>query len=163
MSRPAAVIVLRTQDADATVRLGSELGRLLRPGDVVALYGGLGAGKTTFVKGIAQGMGVTEEARSPTFTLIHEHYGEPPLYHIDLYRLAGAQEAEELGVEEYIYGEGVTVIEWADRMEGLLPADRLDIELRVTAETGRELVLTSAGEHAAKIVEELVGNAGAGD
>lgn len=158
-----AVVVLKTLDADETVRLGSELGRRLRPGDVVALYGDLGAGKTTFVKGIARGMGVAEEARSPTFTLIHEHPGEPPLYHIDLYRLAGAQEAEALGVEEYVYGEGVTVIEWADRMEELLPAERLDIELRVTGETEREMALRCGSERTAKIVEEVAKNAVIGD
>lgn len=154
-----AVVVIRTDSAEATVRLGEELGKRLRGGDVVALFGNLGAGKTTLVKGIARGMGVASEARSPTFTLIHEHAGEPPLYHIDLYRLAGEQEAEALGVEEYLYGEGVTVVEWADRMPNLLPDERLDIELRLTDECGRELTLSCGNDRIRAIVEELTGNA----
>ncbi len=149
------VVVIKTESADATARLGLELGRRLRPGDVVALFGDLGAGKTTLVKGIAKGMGVTSEPRSPTFTLIHEHPGEPPLYHIDLYRLAGEQEAEALGVEEYLYGGGVTAVEWADRMADLLPDARLDIEMRATEDGGRELTLRSQNDRLRAAVEEL--------
>lgn len=131
------------------------MGRLLRPGDVVALFGDLGAGKTVLTKGIAEGLGVAAEVHSPTFTLIHEHPGPTPLYHVDLYRLADESEAEALGIDEYIYGDGVTVIEWADRMRPLLPAGRIDIELRLKGDTARELAFETDSERLAAVVKEL--------
>ena len=90
---------------------------------MIALFGDLGAGKTTLTKGIAVGLGLAADIHSPTFTLIHEHPGAVPLYHVDLYRLSCEEEIETLGLEEYIYSDGVTIIEWADRMKSLLPPD----------------------------------------
>lgn len=144
-----------TTSAEETIDLGERLGRLLGPGDVIALFGDLGAGKTTLTKGIAVGLGLTADVHSPTFTLIHEHPGAVALYHVDLYRLSHEQEVETLGLEEYIYSDGVTVIEWADRMKSLLPKDRLDITLLMRGETERELTFETESERVAKIIEGL--------
>ena len=144
-----------TISADETISLGERLGKQLAPGDVIALYGDLGAGKTTLTKGIAVGLGLAADIHSPTFTLIHEHPGAIPLYHVDLYRLSSEQEVETLGLEEYIYRDGVTVIEWANTTRSLLPAERLDITLRMTGDTDRELIFETDSERLGKIIEGL--------
>ena len=135
--------------------LGQRLGKLLTPGDVVALYGELGAGKTVLTKGIARGLGVDADVHSPTFTLIHEHRGPVPLYHVDLYRIEGEAEIESIGVEEYLEADGVTVIEWAEKMRAILPAERLDVTLRVMGETTREIVFESDSPRLQAVVNEL--------
>jgi len=117
------------------------LGRLLSAGDCVALYGGLGVGKTTFTQGLALGLGVTKAVNSPTFTLVKEYQGRLPLYHMDLYRLEDA--GEELGLEEYWESDGVTVIEWPEVMGPFLPEDRLDVHIRQEI-GGRRLVIVEA-------------------
>jgi tRNA threonylcarbamoyladenosine biosynthesis protein TsaE len=99
---------------------GAFAGRL-EPGDVVALHGELGTGKTCFVQGVAAAIGVTEPVTSPTFTLVNEYAGRLPVYHMDLYRLSGPEEALQLGMEEYMGGNGITLIEWADRAAELIP------------------------------------------
>ena len=106
-----------------THALAARIASGLLPGEVIALIGDLGAGKTSFVQGLARGLGVDERAyvRSPTFTLVNEYAGRIPLYHIDLYRLDRRAEAHDLGLEEYFDGDGVTVVEWADRFPELLP------------------------------------------
>ncbi|MDR1798065.1 MAG: tRNA (adenosine(37)-N6)-threonylcarbamoyltransferase complex ATPase subunit type 1 TsaE [Clostridiales Family XIII bacterium] len=116
---------------------GERLGSGLPAGAVVALYGDLGAGKTTLAQAIACGLGVKEPVTSPTFTLIHEYGGgRLPLYHFDVYRLSDASEMDELGYEEYFYGDGVCVVEWADRVEGLLPDGAVRIALAYTDDEG---------------------------
>jgi len=112
---------------------GRELGRKLGPGDVVALYGELGSGKTTLAKAIAAGLGVTETVTSPTFTLVCEYKsGRLPLYHIDIYRLDKPEELSDIGLDEFFYGRGITIVEWADRIGWLLPEGSLSIELSYT-------------------------------
>ncbi len=148
-------MTITTTSADETTALGERLGRLLAPGDVVALFGDLGAGKTTLTRGIAVGLGLDADIHSPTFTLIHEHPGRVQLYHVDLYRLSSEQEVETLGLEEYIYSDGVTVIEWGDRMKSLLPAERLDITLRMTGDTDRELTLETNSERLSQAIRGL--------
>lgn len=150
-------MVIGTNSADETVGLGERLGKRLRPGDVVALTGELGAGKTTLTRGIAQGLGVEADIHSPTFTLIHEHPGPTPLYHVDLYRINRPEEAEDIGIEEYIHGDGVTVIEWAEKIMPLLPEDALRIELRMTGDDAREIKLETASARLKAIVGELAG------
>jgi len=145
-----------TESAGETLALGERLGGLLRPGDVVALYGELGSGKTVLTKGIARGLGVEADVHSPTFTLIHEHAGPIPLFHVDLYRIEGEAEVESIGVEEYIEAGGVTVIEWAEKMRSVLPAERLDIALRVTGDTRRELVFETDSARMKAVVQELI-------
>jgi tRNA threonylcarbamoyladenosine biosynthesis protein TsaE len=132
----------------ATAAWGRRLGELARPGDIIALAGSLGAGKTTLTQAIGQGLGVPASCyiTSPTFSLIHEYPGRIPLYHLDLYRLAGEEELEELGLDDYLYGEGLTVIEWPDRLGSLLPAARLHIDLRLEAAEARTAAVTVFGD-----------------
>lgn len=134
-------------DLAATRRLGRRLGELARAGDVVTLVGDLGAGKTTLTQAIGEGLLVPADhyITSPTFGLLHEYPGRLPLYHMDFYRLHGEEELLELGVEEYLEGEGVCVIEWPDRLGSLMPAERLEVELRHRGEESREAILTPAG------------------
>jgi tRNA threonylcarbamoyladenosine biosynthesis protein TsaE len=122
-----------SNSAAETIAFGRQLAARLKPGDVVALSGELGAGKTCLVKGIAAGLGVKEEITSPTFTLIHEH---PPLAHVDLYRL---ESAEGLGLEEYFGEPWITVIEWAEKIEPLLPANTIRIRLTLSGENSRRI------------------------
>jgi tRNA threonylcarbamoyladenosine biosynthesis protein TsaE len=121
----------RTDCVEATKRFGVLLGALLDAGDTVGLIGDLGAGKTHFVQGIAQGLGVDpERINSPTYTLIAEHQGRVPLYHMDAYRLADASDLQAIGFDEYIDGrDGVLIIEWADRILDALPEDLLIVRL----------------------------------
>ena len=132
---------LATKSPEETARFGMRLASLLKAGDVVALYGELGSGKTTLVRGIARGLGVKEErmVTSPTFVLLNIYPGRMPLYHIDLYRLKGASDLYDLGFEEYFFGEGVCVVEWAEKAEALLPSSAIRIELTTIDEHTREL------------------------
>src|SRR3954467_15471168 len=118
-------------DLAATEAFGRRLGGLLFPGAVVALVGRLGAGKTHLTRAIAEGLGVRNPAgvNSPTFVLIQEYPARLPVYHFDAYRLSGPREFAELGVEEYFHGDGVSIIEWADRVEATLPVEQLRIEV----------------------------------
>jgi tRNA threonylcarbamoyladenosine biosynthesis protein TsaE len=123
-----------------TIEFGSRLAADLPPGSVLALTGELGAGKTCLVKGIARGLGVQQEVTSPTFTLIHEYRGgRLPLYHVDLYRLDSVEQAVGIGIEEYLPGDGVTVIEWAERIEPLLPPGTKRIRLSLVNDTSRRI------------------------
>ncbi len=140
-----------------TIEIGRKLGKYLEPGDVIYLSGSLGAGKTHFAKGVALGLGVEDHVTSPTFTLINEYEGRMPFYHVDVYRLEEEEEAHELGLEEYLYGSGVTLIEWPERIKTVLPEDYLAVELRFTG-TGseaRELEISARGERYEKLVEQL--------
>jgi tRNA threonylcarbamoyladenosine biosynthesis protein TsaE len=129
-----------------TRRLGARLGALLQPGDVLALVGDLGSGKTRWVQGVCQGLDVTAPVISPTFTLVNEYQGRWPIYHIDLYRITVVAETATFGLEDYLYGSGICLIEWADRITELLPADYLTIELYYLEETKRRLVLSPHGQ-----------------
>lgn len=147
-----AYIDFISHSAGQTQRLGVRLGELLEAGDVVLLQGGLGAGKTVFAQGIAQGLGVQDPVTSPTFTLIHEYEGRLPLYHVDLYRLAGDLEAGAIGLEEYLWGEGVTLIEWAERATALLPSEYMTVALRPVAETKRAIRIEPTGTRYERLV-----------
>jgi len=114
-----------------TLALGAALGRAAAPGAVLTLIGPLGAGKTQLAKGVAQGLGVTSVVNSPTFVLMNEHVGRLRLFHVDAYRLSDPEEALAAGLFDEREADGVTVVEWADRLDGWLPADRLDIEIRL--------------------------------
>ena len=130
-----------TGHAADTRSLGTRLGRRARRGDFIACYGTLGAGKTTFIQGFAQGLDVGPEAyvRSPTFTLVHEYHGRLPLYHFDFYRLLHYTEVLDLGFEEYCDAAGVVIVEWADKFPELLPMKRLDVYMRVVASECRAI------------------------
>jgi tRNA threonylcarbamoyladenosine biosynthesis protein TsaE len=130
-------------DESGLKEYGRKLGETLGSGAVVALVGDLGTGKTTLAQAIAIGLGVTEPVTSPTFTIICEYFsGRLPFYHFDVYRLSDAAEAEmeELGWDEYFYGKGVTVVEWADMVEGILPPDAMRIHLAYGAEPDQRVL-----------------------
>lgn len=127
-----------------TVRLAQALADLLLPGAVLALDGDLGAGKTTFSQALAYALGVKDVVNSPTFTIIKEYEGRLPFYHMDVYRISEA-EADELGLDDYFYGSGVTVVEWASRIPGLLPAEYLSIYIETQDIYERTLSLVPHG------------------
>ncbi len=145
-----------------TERIGERLARLARPGDILALWGELGAGKTVLAKGVAAGLGLDAAVvSSPTFIILHEHYGgRIPLFHLDLYRLEGA-DLGTTGWEETLESGGLTVIEWPDRAGDDLPADRLDVRLSHIADTKRAVRLDATGPRSAQLLEEFRGSLGA--
>ena len=150
-------IVVQTKSASETVRVGKTIGNRLLLGDVVALVGELGAGKTQFIKGLAAGMGMGKPAHisSPSFTLINEYPGEMPFYHIDLFRLGREKEAEELGLDDYFQGTGITAIEWADKIPSLLPKEILFISIGYIDKNIRSLEITGKGKRFEDLVKGL--------
>lgn len=124
-----------------TIQFGKEFAKELSPGDIVCLDGDLGAGKTHFVKGIASFFGVKEETvSSPTFTLINEYQGTVPIFHFDCYRLENEQEALEIGTEDYFYGEGISIVEWPQKIENLIPPEAVWLTIRHIGDTKREII-----------------------
>lgn len=118
-----------TDSAGKTAELGMKLGNILQRGDTVCLSGDLGTGKTAFTGGIAKSLGINEYVTSPTFTIINEYEGRIPLYHFDVYRIGDAGEMIETGFDDYIGGDGVAVIEWAELIEDILPVERIDVRI----------------------------------
>jgi len=150
-------VVIETKSASETVQIGKKIGSRLLSGDVVALVGELGAGKTQFIKGLAAGAGVGKPTyiSSPSFTLINEYVGRIPFYHIDLFRLRTEKEAEELGLEEYFQGRGITAIEWADKIPSLLPKEILWIHIHYTGKNSRSLKILGKGKHYEELIKEI--------
>ncbi|MBI2832106.1 MAG: tRNA (adenosine(37)-N6)-threonylcarbamoyltransferase complex ATPase subunit type 1 TsaE [Chloroflexi bacterium] len=146
---------LVSRNPEQTQRIGARIGEMACPGDVILLTGKLGAGKTCLTQGIAQGLGIEEYAASPSFVLVREHYGRLPLYHVDLYRLDNIEEIADLGLDEYLYGKGVCVVEWAEKGPGLLPAEHLLIKIDYLSDTERSLIFEPCGERYAGIVNKL--------
>src|SRR5438874_13070864 len=146
-------------DLAATEAFGRRLGRLLFPGAVVALVGQLGAGKTNLTRAVAEGLGVRNPAavNSPTFVLIQEYPARLPIYHFDAYRLSGPREFRELGTDEYFHGDGVCLVEWADRVEAALPTEYLRIEIHVIDEDRRRFEVTATGETYEALLHEMLG------
>ncbi len=144
-------------DLAATEALGRKLGALLFPGAVIALNGPLGAGKTHLTRAIAEGLQVRNPAavNSPTFVLIQEYPARLPIYHFDAYRLSGSREFAELGVDEYFNGDGVCIVEWADKVPEAMPAERLDIRIEVLGDTERRFTMTATGERYAAMLKSL--------
>ena len=143
--KPSVNLVL--DNLAKTIHFGRHLGNRALAGDIFTLSGDLGSGKTTLTQAIGQGLTVPADCyiTSPTFSLLHEYPGRIPLYHMDLYRLTTGDEVAELGFEDYLYGNGLTVIEWPDRLQDLMPSSRLDIHLTFTGENSRLAVLTAYG------------------
>jgi tRNA threonylcarbamoyladenosine biosynthesis protein TsaE len=138
-----------------TQRLGKRLGELAQVGDVFLLVGRLGTGKTCLTQGIARGLGIEGGATSPSFVIVKEYYGRLPLYHIDLYRLDQTEEVLELGLDEYLYGNGICVVEWAEKGLNVLPQEHLLIKLEHISENKRRLSFEPEGEHHLNLVSEL--------
>jgi tRNA threonylcarbamoyladenosine biosynthesis protein TsaE len=141
-SEPTVVV---TNDAESTRALAGALAAAARPGDLISLVGDLGAGKTQFAKGFGAGLGVRETIVSPSFVLMAEYRGRLPMFHIDLYRLAGAAEALEGGLIDERQGEGVTLIEWAERLKDAMPDGRLDVLIDGTGDDPRRITLIPGG------------------
>lgn len=138
---------MKSKSPEHTRGIAARFADSLKKGDVVALEGELGSGKTCFVQGIARGLGVSESAfvRSPSFTLLNEYFGRLPLYHFDFYRLHAAAELGDLGLEEYFDGDGVTVIEWADKFLGSLPPRTIHVHFSIVDENTREIEIPVKG------------------
>jgi tRNA threonylcarbamoyladenosine biosynthesis protein TsaE len=150
--------MFQTQNADETRALAARLGALLHAGDTLCLVGDLGAGKTTFTQGLALGLGLPAEepVNSPTFTLVAEHPGgRVPLYHFDVYRLNDSSGLYDLAFDDYLNGDGVVVIEWADKIADALPTDRLDISLTPDTPDTRQIVMTAVGVRAKELLAQL--------
>ncbi len=140
-------VEFNTKSPKDTIDVGKKIGKLLKEGDVVALIGDLGAGKTVISKGLCSGLGVEEDyITSPTYTIINQYDGKIPVYHIDLYRLKNSDELYNLGWDEYIYGHGTCIIEWADKAGEMLPEEYLTINIEVTGKNKRKITLQAKGE-----------------
>ena len=146
-------LTLETKSHAETQALGERLGRALAAGDVVALTGDLGAGKTSFVQGLARGLGVRGRVASPSFTIVNEHEGRVPLFHVDFYRLESARELDHIGFDDYFLRGGVVVVEWAERFPSALPAERLDIRIEIAGDDVRRLHV--GGPSAARLASAL--------
>ena len=124
-----------------TLKWGEKIGRQLNPGDIVALHGDLGAGKTSLTKGVALALGIKEDVTSPTYTIVSEYDGDIPLYHMDMYRIDGIEEFEMLGVDDLLFGRGVCLIEWSERIAEYLPEDCKAVTIRILENGERKIVL----------------------
>lgn len=154
---PAVPLILELPDLSATQAFGWRLGEYLRPGAVVALLGDLGAGKTHLARAISEGLGIADSrvVTSPTFVLVQEYAARIPIYHFDTYRLSSERDFADLGVHEYFEGDGICLIEWADRVPGCLPAEHLRITLTVTGRTSRRLQAEGRGGFYEDLVRRL--------
>lgn len=135
---------LRSNSVKTTIKYGRDFAESLNIGDVVCLEGDLGAGKTHFVKGVASYFGINEEkVNSPTFTLINEYSGDIPIYHFDCYRIKSFNEAIEIGIEEYLYGDGVSIIEWPSKIKDLIPDNAIKIEIKHIGASERSILISN--------------------
>lgn len=161
MNEHTAKLTVISMNPEETFLIGKIIGRNLIEKDVVALVGDLGTGKTCLTQGIGRGLGVPDEYQitSPSFTLINEYQGRMMLYHFDLYRLSRTSEMDDMGYEEYFFGQGVTVIEWADKVKGILPDETLFVLINYTDENERNIIISGQEKKIATISEEL-GNGG---
>ena len=140
------------KNEEELINLGERLGTLLQKNDVLILSGELGAGKTTFTKGLAKGLGIRQMIKSPTYTIVREYEGRLPLYHLDVYRIEG--DADSIDLDEFLFGGGVTVIEWGHLLGEDLPDAYLELKILKEAD-GRRLLFTAQGSRAERLIEEL--------
>lgn len=138
--------IIESFSAQDTFRAGEEIGKQAKPGQIYTLNGDLGVGKTVFTQGIAQGLGITEPVNSPTFTIVQVYEeGRLPLYHFDVYRIGDVEEMDEIGYEDYFYGEGVCLIEWAELIQEILPDNIISVTIEKDLEKGfdyRKITIT---------------------
>jgi tRNA threonylcarbamoyladenosine biosynthesis protein TsaE len=150
-------VTIISNSEEETIHLGNIIGRHLISGDIIALSGELGSGKTCITRGIARGMGISEKfhVTSPTFTLINEYPGKIPLYHLDVYRLSGSEDLEDLGYEEYFYGNGAVVIEWAEKIHDIIPPGSIFIYLKYINKNKRKVDITYNGEKTSETIKKI--------
>jgi tRNA threonylcarbamoyladenosine biosynthesis protein TsaE len=148
-----AVKELVTKTPEETQEIAEKIGEMVEAGNVITLQGDLGTGKTTFTKGLANGLDVKRNVNSPTFTIMKQYQGRIPLYHMDVYRLEDSD--EDIGFSEYFDGDGVAVVEWADFIEEYLPEERLEIRLSYLGESSRKLELRAIGSQYVTILEAI--------
>ena len=146
---------LTSHSAEQTQKLGTHIGRLAMPGDIFLLVGNLGTGKTCLTQGIAWGLDIKEYALSPSFVIMRELHGRLPLYHIDLYRLDNIEEITDLGLDDYLYGNGVCVVEWAEKGLGTLPGEHLLIQIAYLSDTERSFQLKATSKRYLERIEKL--------
>ena len=150
MSSEGNITVIESFSADDTHALGVTPGQQAKPGDVCTLVGDLGVGKTVLTQGIAEGLGITEPINSPTFTIIQEYEdGRLPFYHFDVYRIGDLEEMEEIGYDDYFFGQGICLIEWAELIEEILPEKRIEVTIEKDLEKGfeyRKITIEERGE-----------------
>jgi tRNA threonylcarbamoyladenosine biosynthesis protein TsaE len=144
-----------THSAEQTQQVGISIGKLAEPGDLFLLIGDLGAGKTCLTQGIAYGLDIQEYTLSPSFVIMRELHGRLPLYHMDFYRLENIAEISDLGLDDYLFGKGVCVIEWANRGLTVLPEDHLLIGIKYLADNERSFVIVPRGERYIRMVQQL--------
>lgn len=155
-----------TYSEKETEKLGEKLGTIVKPGTIILLRGDLGTGKTVLTRGIARGLGIEEPITSPTFTLIHQYQGRLPLYHFDIYRIEDPEEMYDLGYEEFFYGDGITVVEWPERLQWLLPDEYLEIIIErffLNGQDKRRISVAGKGVQYKKLEGELVQNESTGN
>jgi len=148
-------IDLISHSPEETQKIGVRIGELALPGDVFLLSGSLGAGKTCLTQGIAWGLNIKEYALSPTFVIVREMHGRLPLYHIDLYRLDNIDEIEDLGLDDYLYGKGACVVEWAKKALNLLPSEHLLIQMDFLSDTERSLQFKPRGKRYQELLAQI--------
>ena len=147
---------IKLSNLEETDKFGIMLGKLLNSGDILCLNGDLGAGKTTMTKSIGLGLGVEEYITSPTFALINQYRGRVPVYHFDVYRLENVEELYDLGFDEYFYGNGVCIIEWAEKIEKMIPEDRIVIDIKKGNNLEeRILYISGFGKGYERIIKEM--------
>ena len=134
-------IEIITNSEEETTAVGSKIGKLAKAGDVIAMFGGLGAGKTAFVRGLAGGMGIDARVSSPTFTIVNEYNGKVPLFHFDMYRLSSSDELFEIGWEDYLDRGGVCVVEWSENVEDIFPPETMKITIDKLDENRRKITI----------------------
>ena len=145
-------MIIETHDPEETFEVGRKIGMNAKPGQIYTLTGDLGVGKTVFTQGVAAGLGITEPVNSPTFTIIQEYTeGRLPFYHFDVYRIGDIEEMEEIGYDDYFFGQGICLIEWAELIEEILPEKRIEVTIEKDLEKGfeyRKITIEERGEEA---------------
>ena len=143
-------MVIETHDPEETFEVGRTIGMNAKPGQIYTLTGDLGVGKTVFTQGVAAGLGITEPVNSPTFTIIQEYEdGRLPFYHFDVYHIGDLEEMEEIGYDDYFFGQGICLIEWAELIEEILPEKRIEVTIEKDLEKGfeyRKITIEERGE-----------------
>jgi tRNA threonylcarbamoyladenosine biosynthesis protein TsaE len=147
---------LTSGSPDETIKIGTIIGELAIPGDVLLLEGKLGAGKTCLTQGIGFGLGIDDYVLSPTFVIMRELYGRLPLYHIDLYRLDDIEESIDLGLDDYFYGEGLSVVEWAEKAISIMPRNRLLIRISYLSDIERRLLFEPSGDRYFELAQTII-------